>query len=71
MSGYCKSGKHYWLSDDSARKCCNGFKRVLDVKPGGRYKFEWIRDVLTEDSHRSDFGRRAALEEGGQTAEVR
>lgn len=28
---YCKSGKHYWLNPDDARKCCNGYHRELRV----------------------------------------
>lgn len=31
MASLCKSGKHYWLDETSARKCCNGWRRVLVV----------------------------------------
>lgn len=32
---HCKSGRHYWLNKDDAEKCCNGFRRCLDVVPSG------------------------------------
>lgn len=31
----CKSGKHFWFEKKDADKCCNGFKRILNVS-------EWV-----------------------------
>ena len=33
----CRSGKHWWLNESDAGKCCNGFKRVL-VFGGGSHR---------------------------------
>ncbi|OIQ08688.1 hypothetical protein MOOR_16070 [Moorella thermoacetica] len=27
----CKSGKHWWLRMEDAKKCCNGYRRVLCI----------------------------------------
>jgi hypothetical protein len=51
----CKSGRHEWLFEEDAQKCCNGYRRVLvigNIKecntvgreklPGGfRYGYKW------------------------------
>jgi len=31
----CKSGSHWWLHEEDAAKCCNGWRRIL-VLGGGQ-----------------------------------
>lgn len=52
----CKSGKHEWISKENARKCCNGYRRLLRV--GSRYdKFffthYWVKeeDLIDVDTN--------------------
>lgn len=28
---YCKTGKHYWNNEVSAKRCCNGWHRELRI----------------------------------------
>lgn len=32
MPKYCKSGKHYWLNEESREKCCNGYIKILTTE---------------------------------------
>jgi hypothetical protein len=27
----CKSGRHEWINPEDAAKCCNGYRRVLEI----------------------------------------
>jgi len=40
----CKSGKHEWLSQADADKCCNGYVRILVL--GGGDNQQVIGDVI-------------------------
>lgn len=54
---YCKTGRHLWTNDEDARRCCNGYRRVLEIGnvsacnvigsealPGGYlYGYRWVR----------------------------
>lgn len=39
MTYQCKTKKHTWLDQDSAQKCCNGYKRIfVPVQQGQLFK---------------------------------
>jgi len=57
---FCKSRNHVWSKKEDARKCCNGYQRVVvfgseipedatniqvDEKTGVRYTRTWIRET--------------------------
>lgn len=38
----CKSGNHFWLNQEDADKCCNGFVRILDsIRSEIVYTYKW------------------------------
>lgn len=52
----CKSGKHEWLSPQDAEKCCNGYRRELEIKtietPNGLAMLlsrQWVKIVARDD----------------------
>jgi hypothetical protein len=49
---YCKSGKHFWISETDAKKCCNGYKRTVcipadascDTVNADNVGYKWIKE---------------------------
>ncbi len=62
---FCKSRNHVWSNKEDARKCCNGYKRVVvfgsnipedaqniqyDEKSGVRYARIWLKEEVSKSA---------------------
>jgi len=46
---YCKSGRHFWSTDEDASKCCNGYVRLWSTQEGPRWVPEEGADEVEEE----------------------
>ena len=62
--GLCKSGRHVWIDEESAAKCCNGYRRELVIVQQRSDLLEVQSGTLQyEPESEAWFGRRWVKEE--------